>query len=144
MKKLSGQAIIEAVLAFSIVMVVLVALLQLSNKSVTTSGAASRQALATSYVTEGLQWLKQFRADKGFGKDGGLLSKCMPGSVCTYHLNDLDWTNSATPNIPGTEYNRNLVMDSQTANQVVATVSVSWQETGRTATAKQVFIFVNR
>ncbi len=139
---LRGQAMVEAVVAFGVVMVVLVALLQLSNRSVVSSGAANRQAVATGYVTAGLQWLKQERIKNSLNE--GLLGHC-PSGTCNYCLNNLDWGNDCSvTNIAGTEYSRRLTLNSSVTDQVTATVAVSWQESGRTVTATQTFTFVKR
>lgn len=148
----SGQAMVEAVMAFGVAVVILVALLQLSNRSVGTSGVASRQALATAYVTEGLQWVKQQRtSDSGDGFKG-LQEKCgpaVPTCVEYYCLNQLGWylTCGTDVTIPGTEYDRRLILTGENLDgkfQITATVVASWWETGRQMTAKQAYTFVDR
>lgn len=145
---------VEAAIAFGVVVVVLVALLQLSNRSVNNSGTASRQALATAYVTEGLQWVKQERTNVAADGFAGLVKRCGPivGPTCgaAFCLNQLGWNSGACAagsTIPGTEYARNLTLvggDSGGKFQLTATVTVSWWEDSRMVTADQSFIFVER
>ena len=144
----TGQALVEAVAAFAIVMIVLVGLLQLSNRSVTNSGEASRQALATTYVTEGLQWVKDQRLSgwPGFKAYCGNTIPCSH----TYCLNQLTWSVSGTctsGNVGNTEYQRLLQLNGANPlgkDEITATVTVSWEEAGRMVTARQTFTFVDR
>ena len=140
-RKYFGQAMIEAVVAFAVVMVVLVALLQLSNRSVTNSGEASRQALATSYATEGLQWLKREKIINSFE----IITENCPSGTCNICFNNLEWDDDCLVlNISGTEFIRTLKLENPAPGQITATVTVSWPEAGRTASSRQSFTFVNR
>ena len=152
MKKFSGQALVEAVVAFAIVMVVLVALLQLSGRSISNSGESSRQAVATNYATEGLQWVKNQRLNliwNDFEAKCGTIP-CTASNLC---LNVLSWAADCVtdPQISGTEYDRRLELVGamvgvapNTRAQLTATVTVRWIEAGRTVTAKQTSVFVER
>jgi len=147
----AGQLLIEAVIAFGIVALVLVALLQLSNASVSNSGEANRQAVATNFATEGVQWIKGQRITGSggwseFALHCGSTDNCSKTNIC---LNQLSWSANCTtnPTIPGTEFNRRLSLLGETVgtkHQITATVTVSWWENGRQSSAKQWFVFVNR
>lgn len=65
MKK--GQMLLEVVLALAIVTIVMVALVQLSTRSIKNSDFSRYQAEATSYANEAMEWIRADRNTKGWG-----------------------------------------------------------------------------
>jgi hypothetical protein len=141
-------------MAFAITVMVLVGLLQLSTRSVNNSGLSNRQSLATNYANEGMQWVKEQKNILNFEK---LKIKCnigvFPNCTGAYCLNTLGWNTGTcgSSTIGTTEFTRNLAISGSTVtangitkNQITATVSVTWNESGRSSSSHQTFIFVDR
>jgi Tfp pilus assembly protein PilV len=147
MRKRSGQALIEAVVAFAIAMVALVSLLRLSNRAVGNSGQSSRQAVATSYATEAINYLKGIKT-KGYPE---LIAQISPTPCSSFPCNGLclnditTWPppqNCSTTTL-GTEYDRTGDF-SLVSGGLQVTVKVEWNEDGKLFSAKQTYIFVNK
>ncbi len=62
-----GQMLLEVVLALAIVTVVMVALVQLSTRSIKNSDFSRSQTEATSYANEAMEWIRTDRNTKGWG-----------------------------------------------------------------------------
>jgi len=61
MKK--GQVLIEVIMAFAIAVVALLGLIQLSTKSVSSSGTAKRESQATAYAQQAMEELRAGKAN---------------------------------------------------------------------------------
>jgi type II secretory pathway pseudopilin PulG len=149
---LKGQMIIEVVVAFTITVIALVGILQLSQRSVNSSGAANRTALATAYANAAIDWVTNEKNTSGWS---GLREKCLPGELgydcgpTVYCLGSLGW--SAPPcsdtNISGTEFDRSLSLSvapvlPPSPKILKATVTVNWREGDRSPSVSRTFEFV--
>lgn len=56
-----GQSLFEVILAISISAIILIAIVSLSVRSVSTSSFARNNTLATEYAQEGIEWLREQR-----------------------------------------------------------------------------------
>lgn len=141
--------IVEVMIGFGVVIVAMVALLQLSNKSVGNSGAAERQSQSTRYATEGLDWVKGQQQELGWTE---FLALAAPDSSPPrrYCLNDLSWTHTGScgtgTTIANSEFTRNLEMsystDGATGKNIVnVQLVVSWYEGDRMATTNRTYQF---
>jgi hypothetical protein len=143
-----GQMIIEAMIAFSVSMVALVALLQLSNRSAANSGLANRSAIATAYADEGINWVKQQRKNMTWdaflaAAQGGGHSYCLMSPPFSFTLGGCNPTGNE---ITGTIYTRNLTMTTGIRNSKVfigANVTITWPEGNRTKTVQRRSEFFN-
>lgn len=129
-------------MGFAIAMVGLTAILQLSNKSVITSGTALRQSQASRFADEGISWVSG--QEKVLGWDGFVSL-----SNQIYCLNELVWTAvgdcSVGSSINNTGFTRNLKLATQTVGTktvVQAVVRVGWDESGRYQEAVRVYQYV--
>jgi hypothetical protein len=145
---MKGQMIIEAMIAFAVTMVALVALLELSNRSVSNSGLANRNAVATAYTDEGINWVRQQHDGMSWASFFGLSSVmgiiyCLPSA----NIPPFDPPTWPAPGacgggdeIPGTIYTRELVMTNGTKTDneglpqtyVQANIKITWSESSRT------------
>jgi hypothetical protein len=147
-KLVSGAVIVEVMLGFAVVMVGLMAILQLSNRSMAGAGVAQRQAQATGYANEGLDWVKgQVRVLTWQGFLNLAAVSTDPPAV--YCLNELKWPAagacSAETVIHKTEFTRQLEMLQKiegTNTLVGAKIEVSWIEGERTVTTNRQYDFV--
>ena len=152
-----GQMLVEVVVAFSISMIAMVALLQLTSRSSTNSGLSSRSAQATAYADEAINWVRQQRDNLNWGE---FFQAASPDPGHAYCLDDIDMQtdklgdpgdpgNTLTDGacalsgdeISGTIYTRQLTLttgtkmdaDGMTARDFVnAKVLVTWTEGSRT------------
>jgi hypothetical protein len=135
---LKGQLLIEAIVAFSITMIALVALLELSNRSSATSGLANRTAQATAYADEGMNWVDQQESIMSWSDFNDVVAG---GSYCLKSL-DFDSGGSCLSGneIAGTIFTRNLVFTTgvrNSKNYIDANVTITWPEGSRTVTVKR-------
>jgi hypothetical protein len=148
MTLLKGQMMIEVVVAFTITVIALVGLLQLTRRSVGSAGGSGRVSTATAYANAGIDWISNEKTVNGWA---GLRDRCLPvpGATCgptAYCLGDLDWS-SPSCNISGTEFDRNVTLtvsaSMETKSTLVATVVVSWTEGNRPDSVTRTFRFID-
>lgn len=132
----AGQAIVEIIIAFAVVVVAVVALAQVATKSVANAGAAKRAAQATAYAMEGMEWVagqKFLISWSSFtNKNGDYCINALPAG----------WANMTATGqcggavMTGTEFRR-YVNVAPAGNEAVITVTVKWNEGLRTAAESQ-------
>lgn len=132
-RKKNGQSLLEVLVALTIAILVVLALVRAVTVAVRNASFARNQALATKYSEEAMEWLRSQR-DKSWDN---LDSKDDPAGN-RYCLNSLSWpasvgSCSSTNFIPGTPFQREVVLTEVTAGEKIkAEVKVSWQETRKT------------
>lgn len=141
-----GQLLVEVLIAISVAMVALVGLIQVSNKSINNAGFARRQAEATTYGSELMEWIvtqKNISGWEGFVTHSSGASGtpyCFTASPPTAWPGIGSCTSSnvvvvASP-ATTTQYVRqaNLITG---VNEILVSVTVTWTEGGRTVSSKQ-------
>ncbi|MDO8488078.1 MAG: hypothetical protein Q7S31_02055 [bacterium] len=143
MKFKPGQILLELVLALGISLIALMAIVQVTTKSITTAGFSKNKTEATTYAVAGMEWLRQQKRVLGWPAFAGK----SPNTYCLKDLPEL-WPGagdcSADDFIPGTMYQRKVDLTTN-VGQVQAVVTVTWQEaigkTVNTFTSKQTSLF---
>lgn len=130
MKK--GQILLELVVAIGVAMIALMAMAQISIKSLANSNFSVHQSVANGYSIAGMEWIRSQRDldwTSFLAKSG------------TYCMNTLVWsTTSPCPTINNI-YTRTAVLTKISNTQVKAVVTVSWQEGSLTHQARQTNVF---
>ena len=124
----SGQSLFEVVFALAIAAIILVGIVSLATSSIRNTTFARNQSVATRYVQEGVEWLREQR-DTDWGTFSPLAS---PGGT-TYCLTDLAsglvlGICSAGDEIPGTPFTREIVLTELSVSIIQAHVSVEWTD----------------
>ncbi len=146
-----GQILLETLIAFSIAVVVLIAVMNLATRSVNNSGVSDRTSEATSYADQGINWVKSQVVLSWSDFNDSFTS----GShYCLQTLSN--WTPSPTPaagscgtgqEISGTQFFREAVLfkltDSNLRNYIEATVTVTWTEGMNTKTVSRYGVYYN-
>ena len=117
-----GQMLIELMIALSVVMMTLVALVQISTKSLSNAGFSQKQAVAESFVSREMEMI---RSTKNKSWD-------------TFYANTTNETNVA---IAGTEFTKTITYTKPDANTVTVTVTVSWTEKDKPFSSRQNTVF---
>lgn len=138
-----GQTLIEALVAFMVATMVIVALVAAVTVSLSRSQFVKERTQAEKYAQEGLEWVRAER-DINWTRIS-TRATAAPGS--TYCLNNLTWpampSNCVGTYITGTNFTREAVLTNLAANRVQLRIIVSWQEGGRTHTSDQTTILTN-
>lgn len=132
-----GQMLLEVVLGLAIVTIVMVALVSLSTRSIKNSDFSRYQAEATSYANEAMEWIRSERVNLDWPL---FLTK----SGSTYCLSSLIWATGACGAIPGSRTGASYVRQATlttVGQQVQVTVTVKWDQGGKTYSAKQDAVF---
>lgn len=125
-----GQAIVEAIVAFAIVMVAVVGLVDLSRRSVTSSGISQRESRATTYLNQGMAWVRGQREILGwsefFVKAG--FTYCLAAE----DLAAASWSTTVTdivncPALGQTEYTRAVTL-TDSLGTILVELEVRWRE----------------
>lgn len=134
-----GQLLVEVMIAVAVVMVGLLAIMQISRKSVNNTGFSEKQAVATTYASEAVEWVRGQQTILGW-KDISAKSNSTGLAYCL-NASNLTWP-ATTGACPGYTlenlYKRNLTLKSSDIGVVptiLVTVTVSWQEGSRTSDA---------
>jgi len=137
MRLRKGQMIMEVIVAFTVTVIALVALLQLTRRSVGSAGGSGRTSAATAYANAGMEWVTNEKIING-GSWEWLRKKCLPdepANICgptVYCLGILSWS-SPSCDISNTEFSRNVRFEIQNdaAQRILEVkVVVSWVEGG--------------
>lgn len=141
-----GQTLVEAIIAFGVAAIILVALVAATTMALSRIQFANHQSQARSFAQEGLEWVRGER-DKGWDDFVGQASS--GGQTYCLNTNPLtDWPSSgncdATDFSLGGLFKREAVltiMDPPPAippnQKVQAQITVSWQESGQTHKSEQ-------
>ena len=138
-----GQSLFEVLFSIAIISIILIALVSLVAGSVRNSDFSQNNALATKYVQEASEWIRQYRdADWNEFKtrSGG-------GSGSTWCIDTLPYppptwglVSACTGTIPGTPFTRemNLVDDTTDPDLVHVTIVASWEDSQGMHTVKSI------
>ncbi len=137
-----GQVLLELVVALGLAMMALVAVVQVTTRSVSLVGYSKRQTESTTYADSAIEWVRNWKKDNGWSS---FAAKASAGGT-TYCLNDLSWApDTDCKVITGTVYTREATLTTLGANQIQLVVQVSHQETTgavvRTVSSNQTVIF---
>lgn len=147
MKNISGQSIIEILIATAVVAVLLVSLLILGTNSLKATTYARNLNQATEYSNQVGDWLRNMKETAGWElfsttirEDGATVTYCLP----TLPADTLEFRNlgnglcTNTDFIGSTIFQREVVFDTSLAiseGVITATISTNWEEnTTRNAT----------
>lgn len=149
MSKISGQSIIEILIATAVVSVLLVSLLILGTNSLKTTTYARNLDQAIEYSNQASDWLRNMKTSAGWAifsttidedTSGGLVTYCLisdplpPDAASFRTLNN--GSCSSADFIPGTIFQREVTFDmtTLTSGTITATITTNWEEnTTRTA-----------
>ncbi|MEK9200746.1 MAG: hypothetical protein AAB909_02095 [Patescibacteria group bacterium] len=127
-----GQTIVEVMIAISVGVVALLALVQLSNRTVVTNGVAKRVTEAHDQATSAMELVRTEKAEAGWEAFKTNFSSgqwCFDGSAVT---------SGSGCGVSGSEYINDVdfVFSTSGSNeQVVVTVTMTWTEGTMTKTA---------
>jgi len=135
-----GQLLVEVMIAVSIVIVAIVGVVQVANRSVNNSGSAKRQSEATTYGTEAIEWVVVQKDLSGWET---FVSRAN-NTYCFSATPPTGWpsTGACTAGqLIGTpaQYKRDLVLTlvAPDNKEIRIDATVSWNEGGRTVSSKQ-------
>lgn len=137
--KNSGQSLIELLVALTLAMIVIVAVVGLATVSIKTSYFAKRETKAKRYAEEAMEWLREEKKKSWFN-----FSNRAGTNGETYCLPDLSWPISSSgcslATLEGI-YKRDVTLEKSTDGKVNATVVVSWTDSAGTHETKLVSVF---
>lgn len=123
-----GQSLFEVVLALAVSVIIIMAIVSLASKSVTTSTYSNNNSQAARYVGEAMEYM---RKEKEFGSWNTLKTAITAGSG-QWCMTDLSLTNShacnpfnSSDNIPNTIFQRTATA-SATASTINIDIGVTW------------------
>lgn len=140
-----GQTLVEAVVAFGVAAMILVALVAATTMALSRVQFANHQAQARAFTQEGLEWVRGER-----DKDWDVFYARTDVNPKSYCLNTLSWTTPTpctTYGLGDNTFKRDAVLTSPTTppsglncqqpNCVIVKVTVSWQESGQEHKSEQ-------
>lgn len=115
-----GQSLLEVVFALVIAALVIGAIVSLTAVAVRNSAFARNRTLATRYLQETSEWLRQQR-DEDWTTFSG-----RSGEYC---FNELNWLSSGacTDNMTGKIFQRNVIL-MPAGTEVEVAITISWQD----------------
>ncbi len=139
---MKGQILIEMIIASGVVMMGMLAVVQLSTRSLSGSGFSQRQATALSYTNRTMSWLKSEK-----DKDWDLFSAKLSGGE--YCISDPPtWTPSPCNVFVGSKgsfpgYTGKFVMSvyNSDVSRIKVDIYLQWDETNMTPRSQQSIIF---
>lgn len=147
MRQISGQSIIEVLIATAVVAVLLVSLLILGTNSLKATTYARNLNQATAYSNQVGDWLRNMKESVGWGIFSTTILEDTATSTVTYCLSTLpaDATEfralanqpcTSTDTIPQTIFTRNVILNVDLINgTITATINTTWEaNTTRNAT----------
>lgn len=143
MKKQKGQSLFEIVLALGVILLLIGGLVVAATTSIRNTTVSTSQAEATRFAQEVMEWLREEK-----GKDWGTFFGRASSSGTIYCLNSLSWPSSSgscgsSSFIVNTQYQRKATLTTDGLDKVRVTVTVSWQEGGRSHTTDVSSVFTN-
>ena len=133
----SGQVLIELLIALGVAVMAIVALVQVTTKSLSNAGFSKRQSGATVYAVAAAEWLRSQRLSLGWDAFSSKAGQ-------TYCLNDLNWNllgSCGTAQIGTTGFSREATLTAVSSKQVEAAVIVKWREGTRDVSSKHTTVF---
>lgn len=135
-----GQILIEMIIAAGVVMMGLLAVVQLSTRSLAGSGFSQRQATALSYTNRTMSWLKSEK-DKDWDAFAAKLSG--GGEYCVLDTNPLTWVSAIGSCGTFAGYSGKFVMSvyNSDVSRIKVDIYLQWDETNMTPRSQQSVIF---
>lgn len=123
-----GQSLFEVIVAVAISTLIVTAIVSLATNSIQNTSYSRDKTLASDYVEEAMEWLRQERDNNTQFK-----AKATETAGKSYCLDDLStWpalSDCTTDQfISGTKFKRTLAFPSYSGGVVEATVTVSWED----------------
>jgi len=133
----SGQSLIELLVALTLIMLVVVAVVGLAAVSIKTSYFAKRETAAKRYAEEAMEWLRE---QKKSNWTDFLFEK---SNNTTYCFNSLSWSSvgACTTTFGGIYKREATLLRSSDNKNVTVTVIVSWSDSSGTHETKLVSVF---
>ena len=132
-----GQVLIELLIALGVAVMAIVALVQITTKSLSNAGFSKRQSGATVIAAAATEWLRGQRASLGWDVFAARAGQ-------TYCLNDLNWNlpgSCGTAQIGTSGFSREVTLITVSSKQVEAAVIVKWREGTRDVSSKHTTVF---
>lgn len=140
-----GQVLIELMLALAVTTLALLAMVGLATKSLSTVGSSKYRAQASTYATQGMEWVRQQRmadwsafVSKSGATQNSFKTYCVPlGLISSWPLEG---------GCSGTGYLREVTLTSISLTppqKIQADVVVRWSEGSRSPSTKQTTIFTD-
>ncbi len=138
-KTFKGQSLFEVILALAVSAMILVGIVSLTSRSVSTSTYSKNKALANGYATEAMEYLRIQKQQMGWTPFITLLGTgdwCLPSLslIGTKHV----CSTSTTDYISGTIFQRTLTISNITAKTIDLTIKVVWTDEKGTHETKTV------
>jgi len=131
----SGQSLIELLVALTLIMLVVVAVVGLAAVSIKTSYFAKRETAAKRYAEEAMEWLRE---QKKSNWTDFLFAKS--GNTYCFNSSPIDgWSSNCGATLDGI-YKREVTL-SRSSDNVTVTVVVSWSDSSGTHETKLVSVF---
>lgn len=136
-KLISGQVMVELLLALAVSALALVAMTQVATKSLSNSGYSRNRSDANKYAVEAIEWIRAQRSTHTWPVFSGLSGlKCLNQEPLTTDIVSQPAGNCAAATISSTIFTRYVNFSNGQAD-----VTVSWNEKGRTVSSVQSIIF---
>ena len=121
-----GQSLYEVVFALAITALIIGGVVSLAVVAVSNANFAKNQSLASRYLTEASEWLRQER-DADWTVFGSR-SSVSPGT--DWCLNSLNWSTSGncSSDMSGTIFRRDLNLETQATGEIRADIVVIWTD----------------
>ena len=132
-----GQVLIELLIALGVAVMAIVALVQITTKSLSNAGFSKGQSGATVIAAAATEWLRGQRASLGWDVFAARAGQ-------TYCLNDLNWNlpgSCGTAQIGTSGFSREVTLITVSSKQVEAAVIVKWREGTRDVSSKHTTVF---
>ncbi len=137
-KLVSGQVMVELLLALAVSALALVAMTQVATKSLSNSGYSRNRSEANKYAVEAIEWIRAQRSSHTWSIFSALSgSKCLNQEPLTTDIVSQPLGNCTGATIASTIFTRYVTF----SNPGQADVTVSWNEKGRTVSSVQSIIF---
>ncbi|MFZ6022138.1 MAG: hypothetical protein ACOYT9_01545 [Patescibacteria group bacterium] len=133
--RLSGSGAVEIILAISIFMAYATFLIGALTYSISTTKIPNTQKTAIRYASEGAELLRYIRKDA--------LTN-LPNGTYGFSFNGTDWILSgSSESLEGGIYTRSVTITAPTVERKLATVTVSWNNAGRTGSESVITMLTN-
>lgn len=116
-----GEVMVELLLALAIAVIAIVALVAVTTRSIFTSGFSKRQSEATSYAQEVMECVRNKKNEDWANLSNGQAASCATTPVGVF--------------------GRTVTFSTLSPQQIQATVTVSWSESGKQYSSKQTTVF---
>lgn len=134
-RRLNASGAVEILLAISIFMAYATFLIGALTYSISTTKIPNTQKTAIRYASEGVELLRYIRKDT--------LAN-LPDGTYGFSFNGTDWVLSgSSESLEGGIYTRSVTISAPTVERKLATVTVSWNNSGRTGSESVITVLTN-